>query len=172
MDFGIHLAAPSAGRLPSDRLDYYLETLREGEGAFVAAWFSDHLQKADPVLEGWTTLTYLAALAPTYRFGNMVLGQGYRNPALLAKMAATLQVLSGGRFVLGIGAGWQEDEYLAYDYPFPSAGTRIEQLGEAIDIIRALWTTDPTTYEGKHYRVHAAHCQPQPDPDPVPAVSA
>jgi alkanesulfonate monooxygenase SsuD/methylene tetrahydromethanopterin reductase-like flavin-dependent oxidoreductase (luciferase family) len=167
MEYGIHLAMPSAGSRPPNRLAYDLQTLHEGDGAFVAAWVSDHLQNEDhPILEGWTTVTYLAALAPTYRFGHLVLGQGYRNPALLAKMAATLQVLSGGRFVLGLGAGWQEDEYRAYDYPYPSAGMRIEQLGEAIDVVRALWTTDPATYVGKHYRVAAAHCQPQPNPLP------
>jgi alkanesulfonate monooxygenase SsuD/methylene tetrahydromethanopterin reductase-like flavin-dependent oxidoreductase (luciferase family) len=167
LDFGIHMAAPNTQPSPSDRLRYYLELLREGEGALSAAWVSDHLQKEDhPVLEGWTTLTYLAALAPSYRFGHLVLGQSYRNPALLAKMAATLQHLSGGRFVLGIGAGWQEDEYLAYDFPFPSAGVRIEQLGEAIDVIRALWTTSPAKYEGRHYRVRQAQCLPKPDPIP------
>jgi alkanesulfonate monooxygenase SsuD/methylene tetrahydromethanopterin reductase-like flavin-dependent oxidoreductase (luciferase family) len=105
-------------------------------------------------------------LAPSYRVGNMVLGQGYRNPALLAKMAATLQVLTAGRFVLGIGAGWQEDEYLSYGYPFPRPGERIEQLGEAVDLIRTMWAGGPVTYEGKHYAVRDAYCEPRPSPLP------
>ena len=96
----------------------------------------------------------------------MVLGQSYRNPALLAKMAATLAQLTGGRFVLGIGAGWQEDEYLAYDFPFPSPGVRIEQMGEAIDLIRTMWTDSPATFEGRHYRVQGAYCEPRPTPLP------
>jgi alkanesulfonate monooxygenase SsuD/methylene tetrahydromethanopterin reductase-like flavin-dependent oxidoreductase (luciferase family) len=166
VDFGIHVAGPGAGD-PPDRLAYFLDLLRAGEGAFRAAWVSDHLQKENrPRFEGWTELTYLAALAPTYRFGHMVLGQSYRNPALLAKMAATLQQLTGGRFVLGLGAGWQEDEYASYNYPFPSPGTRIEQLGEAIDLIRTMWRDSPATFEGRHYRVTEAYCEPRPDPAP------
>src|SRR5579875_580401 len=74
-------------------------------------WFTDHLQfGSSPVLEGWTALTYIAALYPHYRIGHMVLCQSFRNPALLAKMAATLQYLSGGRLLLGVGAGWHEEE--------------------------------------------------------------
>jgi alkanesulfonate monooxygenase SsuD/methylene tetrahydromethanopterin reductase-like flavin-dependent oxidoreductase (luciferase family) len=141
--------------------------LAVGEGALPALWVSDHLQKGDArYVEGWTALTYIAALAPSYQVGHMVLSQSYRNPALLAKMSATLQELTGGRFVLGIGAGWQEDEYHAYDFPFPSARVRIEQLGEAIDLIRTMWTDSPATYAGKHYRVTNAYCEPRPDPPP------
>ena len=90
---------------------------------FTTLWVSDHLQFGDaPVLEGWTRLTYLAALFPHLKVGHLVLGQGYRNPALLAKMGATLQYLTGGRFILGIGAGWHEEEYRAYGYGYPSPG--------------------------------------------------
>jgi alkanesulfonate monooxygenase SsuD/methylene tetrahydromethanopterin reductase-like flavin-dependent oxidoreductase (luciferase family) len=96
----------------------------------------------------------------------MVLSQSYRNPALLAKMAATLQTLTAGRFVLGIGAGWQEDEYESYGFRFPPAGERIEQLGEAIDLIRRMWTSAPASYEGKHYAVLDAYCEPRPSPQP------
>jgi alkanesulfonate monooxygenase SsuD/methylene tetrahydromethanopterin reductase-like flavin-dependent oxidoreductase (luciferase family) len=81
-------------------------------------------------------------------------------------MAATLQRLSGGRLVLGIGAGWKEDEYRAYGYPYPSAGTRIAQLREAVTIIRALWRDAPVTFRGEHYRVEGAYCEPRPDPAP------
>ena len=81
-------------------------------------------------------------------------------------MASTLQHLTGGRFVLGLGAGWKQEEYDAYDYPFPSAGTRIAQLGEAIDLIRTMWTESPATYAGQHYRVTDAYAEPRPDPPP------
>lgn len=166
-EFGVHLGLNQVGSPAPDRLAYFQQLLRIGEGALSAMWVSDHLQKKDAaVAEGWTTLTYLAALEPSYRVGHLVLSQSYRNPALLAKMSATLQMLTGGRFVLGLGAGWQEDEYRAYDFPFPSAGERIEQLGEAIDVIRALWSESPARYEGRHYRVEQAYCEPRPDPRP------
>jgi alkanesulfonate monooxygenase SsuD/methylene tetrahydromethanopterin reductase-like flavin-dependent oxidoreductase (luciferase family) len=113
VEFGIQLSAPSAEPM-GDRLGYYRELLDVAPEAFSSAWISDHLMKDEsPTFEGWTALTYLAALFPTYRFGNLVLSQSYRNPALLAKMAATLQALTRGRLILGIGAGWQADEYLA-----------------------------------------------------------
>jgi len=162
IEFGIQLGGPAA-EPASDRHDYYRDLLTRGRGAFRSAWVSDHLMKDEwPILEGWTTIAYLAAEFPTYTFGNLVLGQSYRNPALLAKMAATLDSLSDGRVVLGIGAGWQGDEYAAYGYPFPSAGTRIEQLSEAIDVLRAMWTQSPATYEGVYYRVRNAYCEPRP----------
>jgi len=121
------------------------------------------------MLEGWTTLAYLAAEFPGYAYGNTVLSQSYRNPALLAKMAATFQYLTEGRLILGIGAGWQADEYHAYDYPYPGIGTRIEQLSEAIDVLRAMWTQSPANYDGQHYRVRSAYCEPRPE-TPIPIL--
>jgi alkanesulfonate monooxygenase SsuD/methylene tetrahydromethanopterin reductase-like flavin-dependent oxidoreductase (luciferase family) len=79
-------------------------------------------------------------------------------------MGATLQFLSGGRFILGIGAGWHEPEYLAYGYDFPAVSTRVEELDEALQIIKALWTQEHTTFEGKHYRIKEPWCEPKPDP--------
>src|SRR5258705_7304918 len=162
VDFGIHLGGPSAEAM-DDRHAYYRDLLTRGEGAFSSAWVSDHLMNDDrPLLEGWTTIAFLAGEFAGYTFGNLVLAQSYRNPALLAKMAASLQYLTSGRLILGIGAGWQADEYLAFDYPYPSAGTRVEQLGEAIDVIRAMWTQSPASYEGQHYHVRNAYCEPRP----------
>jgi alkanesulfonate monooxygenase SsuD/methylene tetrahydromethanopterin reductase-like flavin-dependent oxidoreductase (luciferase family) len=171
IEFGVILAAPSADDEPmADRLDWYRELLRLGEGSLRSAWLPDHLMKGDgEMLEAWTTLTYLAAEFPSYSFGHTVLCQSYRNPALLAKMAATLDYLTRGRFVMGIGAGWQADEYLAYDYEYPSAGVRVEQLAEAIDVLRAMWTQSPATYAGRHYAVHDAYCVPQPT-KPIPIL--
>src|SRR6266516_1884119 len=137
-------------------------------GHFDSAWLTDHLQFENrPILEGWTTLTYLAALYPHLNFGHAVLCQSFRNPALLAKMAATRQYMSGGRFILGIGAGWKEDEYRAYGYEYPSAATRVEELEETLQIVKAMWRDERATVRGKHYRVVDAWCEPQPDPLPT-----
>lgn len=142
-------------------------------GHFDAAWCIDHLQFGDAdVLEGFTALSYMAALHPHLKFGHTVLCQSFRNPALLAKMGATLQFLSGGRFLLGIGAGWHAEEYHAYGYAFPPAGVRVQQLAEALQIIKALWTEPQATFEGKHYRVKDAYCEPKPDPVPPILVGA
>lgn len=130
-------------------------------------WIVDHLQfHDDPLLEAWTTLTYWAALQPQLEIGHLVLCQSFRNPALLAKMAATLQFLSGGRFILGIGAGWYEHEYRAYGFDFPGASRRLVELEETVQIIRALWTQKQATFVGKYYQVVEAYCEPKPDPLP------
>ena len=138
-------------------------------GHFESVWFIDHL---DTYVEGFTGLTYLAALYPEFRFGHTVLCQSFRNPALVAKMGATLQFLSGGRFILGIGAGWNAEEYRAYGYDFPSAGVRVEQLEEALQIIKALWTEEQATFEGRYYQVIDAVCEPKPNPLPPVMVGA
>lgn len=149
----------------------YIASLNKGleliAGQFDSAWFTDHLQDdTTALLEGWTALTYMAALYPQFHFGHAVLCQSFRNPALLAKMAATLQYMSGGRFILGVGAGWKEDEYKAYGYNFPSAGTRIGELEETLQIVKALWQDKQATVRGKHYQVVEAYCEPKPDPLP------
>ena len=104
---------------------------------------------------------------PGLRWGTLVLGQGYRNPALTAKMAATIQFLTGGRFILGLGAGDAEAEHHAYGYPFPAGRVRVEQLDEAATIIRALWQGGPATFTGAHYQIADAYCMPKPAPPPV-----
>ena len=166
IDFGLQLQSFSpAGQ--GDTVSFYRRVVQALSPEFTTLWVSDHLQFGnEPSLEGWTRLTYLAALFPHLRVGHLVLGQGYRNPALLAKMGATLQHLTGGRFILGIGAGWHEEEYRAYGYGYPSRGARVEQLAEAIQIIRALWTESPATFRGAHYSIENAYCEPRPDPVP------
>ena len=145
--------------------DNYGETLRSLPPQFTSVWINDHFQFGDaPLLEAWTAMSYLAAEFPRYKVGSFVLGQNYRNPALLAKMAATLQYLSGGRLILGLGAGWHEEEYRAYNYDFPSPGERVAQLAETIEICHAMWTQSPATYHGEHYRIDNAYCEPHPDP--------
>ncbi len=136
---------------------------------FTTLWASDHLQEGrEPSYgEGWTRMTYLAAAFPRFKVGHLVLAQGYRNPALLAAMASTLQRLSRGRFILGLGAGWLEEEYRAYDFDYPSGGTRVAQLGEAIEVIRRMWTGGPATFEGEHYRIHDAVTNVPEPPIPI-----
>ncbi|GCE07152.1 hypothetical protein KDAU_44810 [Dictyobacter aurantiacus] len=155
----------------------FMANLRRGlatiAGHFDSVWFPDHLQFEDhPFLEGWTTLTYLAALEPRLKVGHIVLCQLFRNPALLAKMAATLQYVSEGNFVMGIGAGWQEEECKAYNIPYPGPGQRVEELDEALQIMKALWREDHVTFEGKYHRVTNAFCQPKPEPIPPIMVAA
>jgi alkanesulfonate monooxygenase SsuD/methylene tetrahydromethanopterin reductase-like flavin-dependent oxidoreductase (luciferase family) len=140
------------------------------KGHYASAWSIDHVQ--GDVLEGWTALAYLSALHPEFVWGHTVLCQSFRNPALVAKMGASLHFMSGGRFVLGLGAGGQEAEYLSYGYDFPLGSTRVEELDEALQIIKAMWTQERATVEGAHYRVTEARCEPKPDPIPPVMVGA
>jgi alkanesulfonate monooxygenase SsuD/methylene tetrahydromethanopterin reductase-like flavin-dependent oxidoreductase (luciferase family) len=141
--------------------------IRRLQGSFDTIWVEDHFQWNDrPVVECWTNLVYLSSKYPDFNFGPLVLGQSYRNPALTAKMFATLHWLTGGRMIAGIGAGWKEDEYHAYGWPFPPASTRIGQLEETVQIIRALWSQSPASFEGEYYTIKGAYCEPRPDPAP------
>jgi alkanesulfonate monooxygenase SsuD/methylene tetrahydromethanopterin reductase-like flavin-dependent oxidoreductase (luciferase family) len=166
-DLGYVCTLPPEG---SDRLAHYETIFDALPPEFSTVWVADHLQFGDsPRAEAWTLLTYLAATFPRFRFGHLVLSQSFRNPALLAKMAATLQELTGGRYILGIGAGWHEEEYRAFGYDYPRGGIRVRQLEEALEIIRGMWTESPATFHGEHYRVDGAYCVPQPHP-PIPIM--
>lgn len=138
--------------------------------AFDSFWVSDHHMTADRYrLECWTQLTWIAARYPGPLLGTVVMSNSYRHPPLLAKMAASLQVLSHGRFILGYGAGWAEDEYRAYGYDYPPAKVRIAQMVDGIKVMRALWNAGsghPATYHGEYYRVTEAYCEPRPEPPP------
>jgi alkanesulfonate monooxygenase SsuD/methylene tetrahydromethanopterin reductase-like flavin-dependent oxidoreductase (luciferase family) len=169
VDFGMMLAP---GSLPGQSAEQFLIDLDASlpalQGHIRSLWMTDHFfWDSAPTHEAWTVMAYLAAHFPAFDIGPIVLGQSYRNPALLAKMSATLQILSGGRFILALGAGWKEDEYRAYNYDYPRAGIRIEQLDDAIEIIRRLWTQPgKVTYQGKHYKIEDALCEPKPNPAP------
>ncbi len=143
---------------------------------FDSLWIADHFYgfdaRTDPFLEAWTTLTWLGAKFPDVTLCHHVLGHGYRPPALTAKMAATLQTLTGGRFVLGIGAGWRADEYAAYGYDFPKPSVRFAQLEELIQICRLMWTEDHPSFEGQHYSIADASAPPLPDPVPRICIGA
>ncbi len=143
------------------------------QGHLDSVWVADHflpwmasMDQTTDTFECMTTLIYYCAKYPGLKFGTIVMSQSYRPPALLAKMASVLQVLSGGRFILGIGAGWKENEYRSYGYGYPPAGERIHQLEEAVQIIRGMFTQPTTTFHGKYYTVDVAICEPKPDPVP------
>jgi alkanesulfonate monooxygenase SsuD/methylene tetrahydromethanopterin reductase-like flavin-dependent oxidoreductase (luciferase family) len=117
-------------------------------------------------LECWTQLTWVAARFPAQMLSTIVMANSYRHPPMLAKMAASLQEFSHGRFILGYGAGWAEEEYHAYGYEFPSARVRIAQMVEGIEVMKALWTGGPVSYEGEYYKLKDAYCIPRPEPAP------
>jgi alkanesulfonate monooxygenase SsuD/methylene tetrahydromethanopterin reductase-like flavin-dependent oxidoreductase (luciferase family) len=149
------------------------QTLDRVHDAFDSIWMDDHFvpwaswqSPSTPYLECATTMAYFAAAFPTLDIGASVFCQSYRNPALLAKMAANLQLLTRGRFVFGIGAGWAEGEYRAYNYDFPRAGVRLDQLKDTLEIVRRMWTESPASYQGKYYQITEAYCEPRPDPVP------
>ncbi len=124
----------------------------------------------DPLLEAWTTLSALARDTVRLRLGASVLAVGYRNPALLAKMTATLDVISGGRVEMGIGAGWVEAEYRAFGYEFPKASVRVAQMEEAVRIMKIMWTEPEPSFEGAHFRIERAYCNPPPLQQPHPPI--
>lgn len=165
VDFGLMLRQNDPGHPLHAVLEFNHRCIAALSAGFSTLWLEDHLQVGTTAeLESLTTLSYLAALYPQFKVGTMVLSQAYRNPALLAKMAANLQYLSGGRLILGLGAGWKEDEYLAYGYAFPAVGARMDQLEETLQIVRTMWTQQPATFEGRYYHIRAAYCVPQPTP--------
>ena len=112
--------------------------------------------------EAWTLMAAFAATTSRVRLGQMCTCMAYRNPAYLAKVAATVDVISGGRAEMGIGAGWYEHEWRAYGYGFPKAGDRLGMLEEGVEIMHQAWTTGTATLDGKHYQVNGAICQPLP----------
>lgn len=169
VEFGLALPqGPPAERVGMwmDDIDAQLQRLSPH---IAGLWVTDHFFWDDkPTYEAWTVLSYIAGRWPDITFGPAVLGQSYRNPALLAKMGATLQRLSGGRFIMAIGAGWKEDEYLAYGYPYPDAKTRLQQLEDTLEILKRMWSEPgKVTYHGEHYQITGAYCEPKPDPIPT-----
>jgi F420-dependent oxidoreductase-like protein len=141
---------------------------------FEHAWLFDHfypIGETDhhgPCLEGWTLLAALAGQTQRLRVGIMVTGNTYRHPAVLANMAATVDVISDGRLDFGIGAGWNEEESSAYDIPLYAPGERIRRLGEACEVFRRLWTETVATFDGRYYQLTDARCEPKPIQKPYP----
>lgn len=169
MRFGVQIE-PQFGFTYEQVRDVALDAERLGAEAI---WVSDHLFLNDTssrtdCLEVWTLLAALTQATSRIRLGTMATCQSYRDPALLAKIAAGVDVMSGGRLEFGIGAGWKELEYRAYGYDFPAPGVRVEQLVDTIEICRRMWTEEKATYHGKHYRIDGAQCSPKPRQRPLP----
>ena len=149
------------------------------EKGFDSFWVMDHFHQlqmigapGEPMLEGWTTISALAGVTTKIKLGTLVTGVIYRHPSVLAKIAATLDVLSKGRLFMGIGASYFEDESKAYGIPFyPSNQERLQRLEEAIQIIRKMWTEEPSaSFEGKYYQIRNAYCNPKPIQKPSPPI--
>jgi len=135
--------------------DHFMPNTKEREGA---------------MLESWTTLSALAALVPRMRVGTIVLGNTYRHPAVVAKMAAQVDIVSGGRLLLGLGAGWQQNEHEAYGIPFYTMKERLERLDEACEVIRSLWTNKRSEFTGRYHRLSDAPLDPKPVQTPHPEL--
>ena len=154
-----------------------LITKAENNG-FDSFWVIDHFHQIqfvgrpeEPMLEGWTVISMLAAITTKIKLGTLVTGIIYRYPSVLAKVAATLDVLSKGRLFMGIGAGWNEQESLAYGISLPSNQERMLRLEEAIQIIRKMWTEEPNaSFNGKYYQIRNAYCNPKPIQKPSPPI--
>jgi F420-dependent oxidoreductase-like protein len=138
-------------------------------------WVPDHFmpdgeRSLSPRLEGWTTIAGIAACVDRVRVGVLVTGNPYRHPAVLANMAATVDHISGGRHVLGLGAGWQQNEHEAYGIAFPAVPERLARLDEACQVIRLLLTQERSNFEGHFYRLVDAPCEPKPIQRPLPLL--
>jgi len=153
-----------------------LSTARHAaETGWDGVWFADHFMPnseddAGPVLEAGSVVAALGAAVPRVRIGTLVYGNTYRHPAVVANMAATVDRISEGRFVLGVGAGWQINEHQQYGITLPPIGERIDRFEEALQITLGLLRQPRTTFEGKHYRVTDAVCEPKPVQDPLPLM--
>jgi F420-dependent oxidoreductase-like protein len=135
--------------------DHFMPNTKDREGA---------------VFESWSTLSALAALVPRMQVGTIVLGNTYRHPALVAKMAAQVDIISGGRLLLGLGAAWQRNEHEAYGIPFYTTRERLERLDEACHIIRSLWTERRSNFNGRFYQLSDAPLEPKPVQKPHPEL--
>ncbi len=161
---------------PIDKYETMTRCAREAEQAgFDALFLYDHFHTVptpqhESVFECWTSMAALARDTSTIRLGQMVTCNGYRSPSLLAKMASCIDVMSRGRLILGIGAGWYEHEYAAYGYQYPETPERLRMLRESLQVITAMWTQDEATFEGAYYSVRGAINEPKPVQKPYPPI--
>ena len=163
LDFGLQIEPQYGFTYQKIRdIAVYVESL-----GFESLWVSDHFFMTDesvetPCLECWTTLAAVARDTRRLRLGPMVSSQSYRNPALMAKIAASLDNISGGRVNFGVGAGWKDVEYRAYGYRYPPPSVRIRQLDEALEIAKLMWSREKASYKGRYYSIEDAICAPKP----------
>jgi F420-dependent oxidoreductase-like protein len=144
---------------------------------FDSFWVMDHFHQIqnvgepqEPILEGWTTQSVVAGFTSKIKLGTLVTGIVYRHPSVLAKVGASLDVLSNGRLYMGIGAAWNVEEAKAYGIPFPPVKERMQRLEEAAQIITKMWTEEAATFNGKFYQLHNAYCSPKPIQKPHPPI--
>lgn len=138
-------------------------------------WVYDHFHNVprpahEAVFECWTTMAAISQRTSRIRLGQMVGCNGYREPALLAKITSTIDVISGGRLEWGIGAGWYENEFRGYGYQFPKPKDRIGMLKESVEIVKSMWTNTETSYDGDYYKLVRANCDPKPLQKPNPPI--
>jgi F420-dependent oxidoreductase-like protein len=163
-------------RDPVEKYETMSRCALEAEAAgFDALWLYDHFHTVpspqhESVFECWTSTAALARDTTSIRLGQMVTCNSYRPPSLLAKMASCIDVLSRGRLILGIGAGWYEHEYLAYGYDYPDTPDRLRMLREALQVIKAMWTQEEAAFDGRFYRLHGAINEPRPVQKPHPPL--
>jgi F420-dependent oxidoreductase-like protein len=179
MNFGIHNPSWVFGSDPYQMFEALKEKAQWVE-THGFSWFSvmDHLIQIpgvgapdEPFMEGWTVLPALAAVTHKIRFATLVTSVAYRNPALLAKMAAGVDIISGGRLTFGIGAGWYQKEYQEYGYAYPERpAVRIAQMEEAIRLIQCMWQEPRATFHGRHFQLHDAILEPKPLQKPHPPI--
>lgn len=170
----IDIKAAQHDRTWDNILKYCQDT--EAEQTFEGFWMFDHFVPINghvegPCMDGWTLLAALGAVTKRVRLGLMVGCNGYRNPAVLAKIATTIDQVSSGRLEMGLGAGWFELEYNMYGIEFPPPAQRIRMLDEACEAIKMLWTQELSTFEGKHYTLNEARHEPKPVQKPYPPIT-
>ncbi len=160
-----------------DDFDHVIQVARECERlGYDSVWVYDHLSPywspSGRALECWTTLSAVAARTGNVKVGSLVTNVGFRNPGLLAKMSSTIDNISGGRLILGLGTGdrMSRQELSSYGYGFPSLTERIERLRETVQILKAMWTQDETTFHGKHFKTSHAVNLPKPKQRPHPPI--
>lgn len=171
MKFGVQIE-PQFGFSYDDVLELANKAL---DNSFSGVWFSDHFMldanaTDRELLDPWLLMAALVRDNKKIRVGSLVFCNSYRMPALHAKMAATIDVISNGRLDFGIGAGWKKLEYNAYGYEFPNFPTRVEQLGETIQIIRGIWTEEKFSFDGNHYQIKDLVSFPKPVQKPYPKI--
>jgi F420-dependent oxidoreductase-like protein len=178
MELGIHFANFTLPGGPAAIGPILSDTARAAdEGGCATFTLMDHYfqmeefaDRHEPMLEGYTALGFLAGRTERLTLGLLVTGVTYRHPGLLAKIVTTLDVLSGGRAQLGIGAAWYEREHLALGVPFPPVSERFERLEETLQICHQMWSDDESPFEGKHYQLAETICSPRPVSSPRPRI--
>jgi F420-dependent oxidoreductase-like protein len=176
--FGLQIPWFSWPGAPENQAQVLADVARTAEDAgFSSLWVMDHFFQLPMIgpaemdmLEGYSTLSYMAAVTSEIQLGTLVTGVTYRHPGVLVKQVTTLDVLSGGRAWLGIGAAWFEREHLGLGVRFPPVSERFERLEEAVQIALQMWSDDNGPYRGKHYEMDETICQPQPLSRPRPPI--